>query len=84
MAEAKKNIAAKTETPAVKMVKVTVPVDFYDNSALPVSVNGESYLIKRGEEVEVPEYIADVVNNYIKVRTENVKALLNANGEVTM
>lgn len=75
MAEAKKNTN-------IKMVKVTVPVDFYDNSALPVSVNGESYLIKRGEEVEVPEYIADVVNNYIKVRTENVKALLNANGEV--
>ena len=78
MAEAKRTTENKTST-AVKRVKVTIPIDFYDNSALPVSVNGESYLIKRGEEVEVPEYIADVLNNYIKVRSENMKALLSTN-----
>ena len=78
MAEAKRITENKTST-AVKRVKVTIPIDFYDNSALPVSVNGESYLIKRGEEVEVPEYIAHVLNNYIKVRSENMKALLSTN-----
>ena len=78
MAEAKRTTENKTST-AVKRVKVTIPIDFYDNSALPVSVNGERYLIKRGEEVEVPEYIADVLNNYIKVRSENMKALLSTN-----
>ena len=78
MAEAKRTTENKTST-AVKRVKVTIPIDFYDNSALPVSVNGESYLIKRGEEVEVPEYIADVLNNYIKVRSENMKVLLSTN-----
>ena len=79
MAEAKRTTENKTSATAVKRVKVTIPIDFSDNSALPVSVNGESYLIKRGEEVEVPEYIADVLNNYIKVRSENMKALLRTN-----
>ena len=79
MAEAKRTTENKTSAAAVKRVKVTIPIDFYDNSALPVSVNGESYLIKRGEDVEVPEDIADVVNNYIKVRSENMKALLSTN-----
>ena len=79
MAEAKRTTENKTSAAAVKRVKVTIPIDFYDNSALPVSVNGESYLIKRGEEVEVPEYIADVLNNYIKVRSENMKTLLSTN-----
>ena len=79
MAEAKRTTENKTSAAAVKRVKVSIPIDFYDNSALPVSVNGEGYLVKRGEEVEVPEDIADVLNNYIKVRSENMKALLSTN-----
>ena len=31
-----------------------------------VSVNGRDFLIKRGEEVSVPDYVAEVLENSIK------------------
>ena len=47
-----------------KMVKVRL---FKDNqnytSDVFVSVNGENYLIKRGVTVDVPDYIAEVLEN---------------------
>jgi len=68
--ETAKNEEAKTETPAVggkKMVKIKL---FRDNGrykdAVYAAVNGESYMIPRGVEVEVPDYIAEVVENSIR------------------
>ena len=50
-----------------KMVKVRL---FKDNqnytSDVFVSVNGENYLIKRGVTVDVPDYIAEVLENSAK------------------
>ena len=55
----------KTETEkTVNKVKIRL---FRDNNEykddLFVAVNGHSFLIKRGVEVEVPDYIADVIKN---------------------
>lgn len=48
-----------------KTEKTMVKVKLYKSKELPesevVSVNGESYRIKRGEVVEVPDYIAKVL-----------------------
>lgn len=47
-----------------KMVKVRLFKDNQNYTAdVFVSVNGENYLIKRGVTVEVPEYIAEVLES---------------------
>lgn len=53
-------MANTTETTpkAPKKVKIILPISRLEKSDEWVSVNGEKYLIKRGVEVEVPEYIA--------------------------
>lgn len=60
----KTNTETKTETKAENKVKIRL---FRDNNEykedLFVAVNGHSFLIKRGVEVEVPDYIADVIKN---------------------
>lgn len=47
-----------------KMVKIKLFKDYgeYRDDVF-VSVNGESYLIQRGVEVEVPDYIAEVLEH---------------------
>lgn len=54
----------ETKTEAENKVKIRL---FRDNNEykedLFVAVNGHSFLIKRGVEVEVPDYIADVIKN---------------------
>lgn len=46
-----------------KKVKIYIPYVRGEDPALFVGVNGETYLIKRGEYVEVPEYVAEVVSH---------------------
>ena len=48
-----------TKTNKVKKIKMTIPKSRSKNAPTQkyISVNGESYLIKLGEEVEVPDYI---------------------------
>ena len=58
MAEAK-----KTETPKEKMVKIRIPRTKADQEDVFVSVNLNTYLIKRGVEVEVPESVAEVLQH---------------------
>lgn len=46
--------------------KVKIKIRKDRNSKLPdlfVGVNGKTWLIKRGEEVEVPRYVAEVIKN---------------------
>ena len=47
-----------------KLIKIILPKQRGNrNPDLFVSVNGENYLIQRGVEVEVPDYIAEVIRN---------------------
>jgi len=67
MAAAIEAEAMQSAKPEKRMVKLKL---FKDNGRYkdPVyaAVNGESYLVPRGVEVEVPEYIAEVIENSIK------------------
>lgn len=56
MAEANKNVT-KTE----KMVKIRLPRIKGGNDAEFVSVNNRNWLIKRGVAVEVPEFVAKLI-----------------------
>ena len=46
-----------------KKVKIRIPVTRENNADVYVSVNERSWLIKRGEEVEVPECVVEVLRN---------------------
>lgn len=54
----------KTKETKEKMVKIRLPRDRHNaNATLFVGVNEREFLIKRGEEVEVPECVAEVIRN---------------------
>ena len=62
MAEATK--ATKTnETATEKLVKIRIPRERDRQDDVFVCVNGRTWLIKRGVEVEVPECVAEVIRN---------------------
>ncbi len=63
MAETNKPQAEQKE----KMVKVRIPRTRKDQEDVFVSVNMRTWLIKRGEEVEVPECVAEVLRNQEKM-----------------
>lgn len=52
-----------TETKTTKMVKIKIPKTRDNSDDVYVAVNGRSFLIKRGEYVEVPEYVAEVLQH---------------------
>ena len=53
-----------TVTDKVKTVKIKLPrIKATEDSDVYVSVNDYSCLIKRGVEVEVPEFVAEVLRN---------------------
>ena len=47
----------------IKKVKIKLPLTRTEKDDVYVAVNGQSFLIKRGEEVEVPFYVAEVLRN---------------------
>ena len=53
-----------------KMVKVRIPRTKKDEEDVFVSVNLNTYLIKRGVEVEVPDFVAEVLRNQEKMLEE--------------
>ena len=65
----KKNEAVEAEKNEVvvetgpKMVKVRIPRTKKDEEDVFVSVNLRTYIIKRGVEVEVPEFVAEVLRH---------------------
>ena len=68
MATKKNEVAeeVKNEVPAEtgpKMVKIRIPRTKADQEDVFVSVNLNTYLIKRGVEVEVPESVAEVLRH---------------------
>lgn len=56
--------APEAAAPGKEMVKVKLFKDNHDyKDDVFVAVNGERYLIQRGVEVEVPDYIAEVLEH---------------------
>jgi len=46
-----------------KKVKIKLPLTRGEKDDVYVAVNGKSFLIKRGETVEVPDYVAEVLRH---------------------
>ena len=63
MAETEKNIETATKTPKRKMVKIRIPRTKANEEDVFVSVNMETFIVKRGVEVEVPDYVAEVLQH---------------------
>jgi hypothetical protein len=59
-----------TTNKAPKMVKIKLPLTRTEKNDVYVAVNGRSYLIKRGECVEVPASVAEVLENKEKMLNE--------------
>ena len=59
----------KTEN-TVKKVKIRIPRTKADQEDVFVSVNMETFIIKRGVEVEVPDYVAEQLQHEEKVLEE--------------
>ena len=53
-------MANKTET---NTVKIRLPLTKSEKGDKYVAVNGRTYLIKRGETVEVPDFVAEVLQH---------------------
>ena len=53
-----------------KMVKIRIPRSKADQEDVFVSVNLNTYAIKRGVEVEVPDFVAEVLQNKEKMLEE--------------
>ena len=51
------------ETTKPKMVKIKLPISRNEKEDVYVAVNGKSYLIKRGETVEVPASGAEILQH---------------------
>ena len=47
----------------IKKVKIKLPLTRAEKDDKYVAVNGKSYLIKRGVEVEVPDFVAEVLQH---------------------
>lgn len=57
-------MATNNNAPAApKMVKIRIPRTKADQEDVFVSVNLNTYLIKRGVEVEVPDFVAEVLQH---------------------
>lgn len=54
-------------TTTAKKVKIKLPLTRKEKDDVYVAVNGKTYLIKRGEEVEVPAAVAEVLSNKEKM-----------------
>ncbi len=53
-----------------KMVTIKLPLTRNERNGVYVGVNGKTYLIKRGEYVEVPASVAEVLENREKMLNE--------------
>lgn len=54
----------KASAPKQKMVKIKLPRAAYgEENFITASLNGEVFKIMKGVEVEVPDYIAEIIQN---------------------
>ncbi len=55
---------AKRQADEIKLVTVKIPRDHVNNrDTRTVIINGKVFLIKRGVDVQVPQYVADALKN---------------------
>ncbi len=66
LAKAEKT-STKTETKKVKMITIKIDKNKSERDDVFVCVNGKNFQIKRGEYVEVPEYVCEVLDNMKKM-----------------
>ena len=57
------NEVKETKTNEVKMVTINLPLSRTEKDDVYVAVNGDSFLIKRGVDVEVPDYVFEVLKH---------------------
>lgn len=67
---------------AVKKVKIKLPLTRSEKDDVYVCVNGESFLIKRGELVEVPDYVAEVLQHRDEMLAEAMEFETQAQANV--
>ena len=65
MAATNKNEENKTER---KMITIRLPKVKKDQEDLYVACNGERFIVKRGVEVEVPDYVAEIIRHSEEMR----------------
>lgn len=58
----------KAKAPAEKMYRIQINTDPNDERPVQVAVQGVQFLIKRGEPVEVPERVVEVLRNAVEIR----------------
>ena len=51
------------KAPTVKKVKIKLPLTRSESEDVYVGLNGKTYLIKRGVEVEVPKGVAEILQH---------------------
>ena len=56
-------MAVKTDANGEKLIKIRLPKERRDQEDVFVGINERTWLIKRGVEVEVPECVAEVLEN---------------------
>ena len=61
---------------AQKKVKIKLPISRNEKEDVFVGINGKTYLIKRGVEVEVPESVAKVLERRYLNSPGNMKRVL--------
>ena len=64
-----------------KMVKIRIPRTKVDEEDVFVSVNMETFLIKRGVEVEVPDYVAEVLQHKDEMLAEAMEFEMQASAK---
>jgi hypothetical protein len=57
---------------AAKKVKIKLPLTRTEKDDKWCAVNGKTYYIKRGVEVEVPDYVAEVLQNEEEMLSEGM------------
>jgi hypothetical protein len=70
MANETKTKAAEpaTKTEKVKMVTIALPKISKDQPDMRVCCNGERFLVKRGVQVEVPDFVAEIISHSEEMR----------------
>ena len=64
-----------------KKVKIKLPLTRNEKDDVYVCVNGDSFQIKRGETVEVPEYVAEVLQHKEEMLAEAMEFELQASSK---
>lgn len=74
----KERIAPKGD-PNEKKVKLRLPLTRTEKDDVFVGLNGRTFMIKRGEEVEVPEGVAEILRNREEVLMQIIQYEEQAN-----